>query len=142
MRVRVISQTFTDLWRNRKMMNPLRSGFYAVELVSHKVLRYAVPLFLLLIFVSNAFLMLHSLFFEILFLLQVAFYFLAALGWMIEKTGAKIGVFAIPHYFVLANMASVFGFYKFLRGERYVTWEPIREKNEEGEAVSTFNQTV
>lgn len=142
MRVRVISQTFTDLWRNRKMMNPLRSGFYAVELVSHKVLRYAVPLFLLLIFVSNAFLMLHSLFFEILFLLQVAFYFLAALGWIIEKTGAKIGVFAIPHYFVLANMASVFGFYKFLRGERYTTWEPIREKNEEGEAVSTFNQTV
>ena len=27
-------------------------------------------------------------------------------------------------------------------GERYTTWEPIREKNEEREAVSTFNQTV
>jgi cellulose synthase/poly-beta-1,6-N-acetylglucosamine synthase-like glycosyltransferase len=138
MRVRVIGQTFTDLWRNRKMMNPLRSGFYAIELISHKVLRYAVPLFLLLIFAANAVLMRDSLFFEIIFLLQIAFYFLAALGWLIEKLGAKIGVFAIPHYFVLANLASVFGFYKFLRGERYATWEPIREKNEEHSAVSTF----
>ena len=37
MRVRVISQTFTDLWRNRDMLNPFRSGFYAVELISHKL---------------------------------------------------------------------------------------------------------
>ncbi len=142
MRVRVISQTFTDLWRNRKMLNPLRSGFYAVELVSHKVLRYAVPLFLLLILISNAFLVRSSPVFEMIFLLQIAFYLLAFIGWFFEKMGAKIGVFAIPHYFVLANLASAVGFYKFLRGERYATWEPIREKNEEREAVSTFNQTV
>jgi cellulose synthase/poly-beta-1,6-N-acetylglucosamine synthase-like glycosyltransferase len=142
MRVRVILQTYTDLWRNRQMLNPFRSGFYAVELISHKVLRYAVPLFLLLIFVSNAILARHSIFFELIFLLQCGFYFLAALGWLIEKLGAKIGVFAIPHYFVLANLASVFGFYKFLRGERYANWEPIREKSAEHEAVSTFNQTV
>ena len=142
MRVRVISQTFTDLWRNRRMLNPLRSGFYAVELLSHKLMRYAVPLFLILILVSNAVLMPRSLFFEILFLAQIAFYSLAFIGWAFEKMGARIGVFAIPHYFVLANTASVFGFYKFLRGERYASWEPIREKNEEPDAVSTFNQTV
>jgi cellulose synthase/poly-beta-1,6-N-acetylglucosamine synthase-like glycosyltransferase len=142
MRVRVISQTFTDLWRNRKMMNPFRSGFYAVELVSHKVLRYAVPLFLLLIFVSNAVLIPGSVFFDFLFLAQTGFYLLALIGWAFEKAGVKIGVFALPHYFVLANAASVAGFYKFLRGERYATWEPIREINEEAEAVSTFNQTV
>ena len=142
MRVRVISQTFTDLWRNRKMLNPFRSGFYAVELISHKVLRYAVPLFLFLIFVSNAVLILQAPFFEILFLGQIAFYLLAFIGWAFEKAGLVLGVLAIPHYFVLANLASVFGFYKFLRGERYAAWEPIREKNEEPDAVSTFNQTV
>ena len=31
MRVRVIAQTFTDLWRHRAMLNPIRSGFYAVQ---------------------------------------------------------------------------------------------------------------
>ena len=74
MRVRVISQTFTDLWRNRKMLNPLRSGFYAVELISHKVLRYAVPLFLVSIFISSAVLMFSSVFFQLVFLLQTGFY--------------------------------------------------------------------
>ncbi|MBS1794819.1 MAG: glycosyltransferase family 2 protein [Acidobacteria bacterium] len=150
MRVRVISQTFTDLWRNRRMMNPLRSGFYAVELFSHKVLRYAVPLFLFLIFVANAVLAAESLLAPVvsyfpyveIFLVQTALYLFAFLGWTFEKMGAKAGLFTIPHYFVLANLASVFGFYKFLRGERYATWEPIREKNEERETVSTFNQTV
>lgn len=142
MRVRVILQTFTDLWRNRRMLNPFRSGFYAVELISHKVLRYAVPLFLLLLFAANAALIPHSIFFDLLFLAQVVFYLLAAIGWAFEKAGVKIGVLAIPHYFVLANLASVFGFYKFLRGERFAAWEPIREKNEEPDTVSTFNQTV
>lgn len=142
MRVRVILQTFNDLWINRKMLNPFRAGFYAIELLSHKVMRYAVPLFLLLIFFANAFLLLHSAFFQIAFVLQTAFYILALIGWLFEKIGAKIGVLAIPHYFVLANLASVFAFFKFLRGERFAAWEPIREKNEEREAVSTFNQTV
>ena len=127
MRVRVISQTFADLWRNRQMLNPFRSGFYAVELISHKVLRYAVPLFLVSIFISTAALMFSSVFFQVVFLFQIAFYLLALIGWVLEKAGAKIAVFAIPHYFVLANAASVLGFYKFLRGERYTTWEPIRE---------------
>jgi cellulose synthase/poly-beta-1,6-N-acetylglucosamine synthase-like glycosyltransferase len=49
MRVRVIAQTFSDLWRHRAMMNPFRSGFYAVQLLSHKVMRYLVPFFLMAI---------------------------------------------------------------------------------------------
>ncbi|HQU81977.1 MAG TPA: glycosyltransferase family 2 protein [Pyrinomonadaceae bacterium] len=142
MRIRVISQTFTDLWRNRQMLNPFRSGFYAIQLFSHKVLRYAVPVFLLTALISSAYLSVSNWFFEMLFLAQIAFYLVAAIGWLIEKTVGKIGIFAIPHYFVLANLASVLGFYKFLRGERYASWEPIREKTEENDNISTFNQTV
>lgn len=127
MRVRVISQTYTDLWRNRDMLNPFRSGFYAVELFSHKVLRYAVPLFLTAIFVSTFILAFHSLFFAAIAALQILFYTTAFVGWILEKSGVKIGVFAIPLYFVLANLASVFAFYKFLQGENYSQWEPIRE---------------
>ncbi len=126
MRVRVISQTFTDLWRNRRMMNPFRSGFFAVELISHKLLRYAVPLFLLLIFISTFALMFLSEFFALIFALQIVFYMIALVGWLLEKNGVKLGILAIPLYFVLANTASLIGFYKFLRGERYASWEPIR----------------
>lgn len=127
MRIRVISQTYTDLWRNREMLNPFKSGFYAIELLSHKVLRYAVPIFLVTALISSAVLAYSNWIFEVFFLLQAVFYFVALLGWILERTVGKIGIFAIPHYFVLANLASVLGFYKFLRGENYASWETVRE---------------
>lgn len=127
MRVRVISQTFTDLWRNRRMLNPLHSGFYAVELISHKIFRYAAPLFLLSLFLSAAALAFSSNFFAVVFLLQIVFYAAAFAGWILEKAGKSAGVLALPLYFALTNIASLIGFYKFLRGERFAYWEPIRE---------------
>ncbi len=127
MRIRVISQTFTDLWRNREMLNPFRSGFYGVQLISHKLMRYAVSLFLVLIFFSTLILSFSSIFFALIFALQTAFYMLAFVGWVLEKSGKNIGVLAMPLYFVLANLASVIAFYRFLSGETYARWEPIRE---------------
>jgi cellulose synthase/poly-beta-1,6-N-acetylglucosamine synthase-like glycosyltransferase len=127
MRVRVIAQTYTDLWRHRALLNPMRGGFYAVELLSHKVMRYLVPLFLLLAFVSSAALAPRSLFFAALFAGQAAFYAAALAGWLLERAGLRVRLLSLPHYFVLANLAAVIAFYKFARGERYARWEPIRE---------------
>lgn len=127
MRVRVISQTFTDLWRNRDMLNPFRSGFYAVELISHKLLRYAVPLILATLLIANILLAVTSPFYLASLALQLSFYFLAFAGWMIERSGRRSGVLAMPLYFTLANFASAVGFYKFMRGEKYARWEPIRD---------------
>ena len=127
MRIRVISQTFNDLWRNRELLNPLRTGFFAVELVSHKILRYVVPLFLILTFLAAGVAAFHSTFFLLTLALQIIFYLTALIGWLLEKNGNKAGVLAIPLYFVLANSAALLGFYKFLSGERYARWEPIRE---------------
>jgi cellulose synthase/poly-beta-1,6-N-acetylglucosamine synthase-like glycosyltransferase len=129
MRVRVISQTFTDLWRNRDMLNPFRSGFYAVELISHKCLRYAVPLILAVLLASSVVLAAFSVTYLVIFGLQLAFYLMAVAGWMLERFGKRVSLLSVPHYFVLANMASVIGFYRFLRGERFAAWDPIREAN-------------
>jgi cellulose synthase/poly-beta-1,6-N-acetylglucosamine synthase-like glycosyltransferase len=127
MRVRVISQTFTDLWRNRDMMNPFRSGFFAVELISHKLLRYAVPFVLLAAYASSIALAAQSVIYVLILGLQTGFYLSALLGWFIERSGRKSSLLAMPLYFSLANLASVLAFYKFLRGETYARWEPIRE---------------
>ena len=142
MRVRVIGQTFTDLWRNREMLNPFRSGFYAVELISHKLLRYAVPLFLLLIFASAAISAFYSNLFIGFFALQVLFYLAAFVAWLFEKSGKSAGILAIPLYFVLANLASVIAFYKFLRGKTYAQWEPIRSADDKEKHIPNYNQTA
>ena len=126
MRIRVIAQTFGDLWRNRDMMNPFKSGFYAVQLISHKVGRYSVPFLLVAVFLSSAVLAMNSRLFGAIFLLQVAFYIAAVVGWFLERRGISSRVLAIPFYFVLGNVATIAGFLKFLTGERYARWEPAR----------------
>jgi cellulose synthase/poly-beta-1,6-N-acetylglucosamine synthase-like glycosyltransferase len=137
MRVRVISQTFTDLWRNLSMLNPFKSGFYAIELISHKVFRYAVPVFLFCLLISSAFLAVSSVFFTVCLILQFGFYLSALIAWLLEKSGKSPRILAIPLYFVLTNLASLIGFYKFLRGEHYARWEPIRgEKSEKIEQTT------
>jgi len=130
MRVRVIAQTFTDLWRHRQMLNPFRAGFYAIELFSHKVLRYAVPLFLLSLYFSNLALAFRSPFFDFFLLFQLLFYVLAAAAWVLDRAGISFKLLSLPLYFVLANAAVIIAFYKFLRGERFASWQPIREEGE------------
>jgi len=127
MRVRVISQTYTDLWRNLDMLNPLKSGFYAVELISHKLLRYAVPLMLAAAFAANIIVFPHSTLYTLTFAAQAMFYAMAVFGWLMEKAGRRVTLLVIPLYFVLANLASVIAFFRFLSGERVSTWEPIRD---------------
>jgi cellulose synthase/poly-beta-1,6-N-acetylglucosamine synthase-like glycosyltransferase len=126
MRVRVIAQTFADLWRHRSMLNPFRSGFYAVQLLSHKVMRYLVPFFLMAIFAGSAVLAPNSFFYRMLFVAQLGCYACALLAWLLERAGVHNRLLALPQYFVLANVASLIAFYQFLRGERYAHWEPVR----------------
>ncbi len=125
-RVRIMTQTFADLWRNRVMLNPLTSGFYAVELLSHKVMRYLVPLFLIAILAASAVLATGSTVQVVALALQIAFYTTAALAGLLERAGLHSRLLAIPQYFVLGNLASLIAFYQFMRGERYTCWEPIR----------------
>jgi cellulose synthase/poly-beta-1,6-N-acetylglucosamine synthase-like glycosyltransferase len=127
-RVRIISQTFSDLWRNRGMLNPFRSGFYSIQLWSHKVMRYLVPICLILIFLSSAFLASSNVFYAALFVAQLAFYLAAFVSWVLERFGVTLRLLALPQYFVITNLASLIAFVKFVSGETYTKWEPSRER--------------
>jgi cellulose synthase/poly-beta-1,6-N-acetylglucosamine synthase-like glycosyltransferase len=132
MRVRIISQTFTDLWRHRSMLNPFRGGFYGVQLLSHKVMRYLVPFFLMGVFVASAVLAPGSLAYRLIFAAQLGSYACPAIAWMLDRVGIRNRLLAFPQYFMLANLASLIACYQFLRGERYARWEPIREGRPQG----------
>lgn len=126
-RVRIITQTFADLWRNRSVLNPLKNGFFAIQLLSHKVMRYMAPVFLLMTLFMSALLAAKNSLYAIVFGLQVAFYLMAAISWLFEKAGVKASWLGYPQYFVITNLASVLAFIKLVRGERYVRWQPLRE---------------
>ncbi|HEY3105010.1 MAG TPA: glycosyltransferase family 2 protein [Pyrinomonadaceae bacterium] len=127
MRVRVITQTINDLWQHRAMLNPFRSGFFAVQLFSHKVMRYLVPFLLMIALTASGVLAIGSLIYRLIFAAQLICYGCAVLGLMLERAGLRSRLLTFPQYFVLTNLASVIALYKLARGERYARWEPIRE---------------
>ena len=127
MRVRVITRTLFDLWQHLAIMNPLRSGFYAVQLISHKVVRYLVPFFLIINLLASLVLALFSISYAAVSVAQACFYVAAASAWAFERAGYRIRLLALPQYFVLVNLASLVAFYRFLHGERYSCWEPLRD---------------
>jgi len=128
MRVRIIAQTFTDLWQHRTMLNPFRSGLYGIQLLSHKVMRYFVPFFLIALLAASATLSGGSISYRVFLVAQSIGYVCGGLSWLLENLGVRSRILALPHYFVLANVASLIALFKFLRGERYARWEPIRSQ--------------
>lgn len=125
MRVRVALRSYWALWNNRRLLNPLRHGLFSVQLISHKLLRYAVPLFLLGLVVVNVSLIGDPLYACVLFLQSI--FYLSALTIHLGLTlGLPVGPLSKPYYFVLANLAALVALLKFARGERIVSWTPLR----------------
>jgi cellulose synthase/poly-beta-1,6-N-acetylglucosamine synthase-like glycosyltransferase len=93
--------------------------------VSHRVLRWTLsPLCLILAFVANAVLVTitDNLFFQVLFLLQLAFYGAAFLGSKVT-IGNKIRLLKVAYYFVFMNISVIFGFFRYLKGTQPAAWE-------------------
>lgn len=102
------------------------SGFYSLELLSHKLMRYLVPLFLLLLMASNLLLAgSGGGIWTGLLLLQLSFYGLAFLGAKAHRhTSRTSKVLTIPFYFCLMNFAVLLALVSVLRGERITCWLP------------------
>lgn len=126
MRVRVIKQTMSALNRYREVLDPVRHGMFAFQLIAHKLLRYAVFVLLIAAFLANAYAWDSADWFRWTFFGQLALYSVAVIGWVAERLKIKFGLLAIPYYFVLVNVASCIAFLKAVYGEAYVVWEPIR----------------
>ncbi|HEX2835404.1 MAG TPA: glycosyltransferase family 2 protein [Thermoanaerobaculia bacterium] len=101
------------------------SGFYSVELLSHKLLRHLVPFFLVLLLLSNVLLARGSTLAWGTLALQILFYVLAITGAALRhrRTGA-MKVFSVPYYFCLVNAAALLGVLSILRGRRVAEWSP------------------
>ena len=130
MRVRIVIRSIHGLVREARMLNPFRYGFFSFQLLSHKVMRYLVPEFLLgTFFLSLALARSDSSWAALygwLFAGQLALYFAALLGWLSLRFKIPAPFLHIPFYFVISNLAAFWGFLEYLRGERKITWTTAR----------------
>ncbi len=84
------------------------------EFISHKLLRWLTVELLIVMFVLNLFL-LKDIFFMAVFGLQLLFYLAALAGWFIKP-------FSFINYFVVMQLASLWGLIKYLFNIQKVTW--------------------
>jgi len=92
--------------------------------VSHKLLRWTAPFFLITFFIASCHLAFSSGELGYIFVMaaQVLFYGLALIGFMLDKKAKKIQAVLLPYYFCLANGAALYGIYKGVLNKQSVTW--------------------
>jgi len=124
MRVRIITRAMRGILSVRQLLNPFRYAWVSFQLVSHKLLRWLVPFYLLGLFLISGLLVNHTLF-RIAFVLQALFYLSALLALVVplHKISKILGV---PLYFCTLNVAALVSVVELLRGRRYVVWETVR----------------
>jgi cellulose synthase/poly-beta-1,6-N-acetylglucosamine synthase-like glycosyltransferase len=125
MRTRVAARSINALVAEWRFLNPVRYGTFAWQLWSHKVLRYATPLLWLTAIGANIALAGRTPYL-VLLLAQFALIAAGAMGYLLQQRGHKLGPLTRPYYFLLTNVASLIATLRYLRGERMVTWTPIR----------------
>ena len=124
MRVRVGTRGMRGLLSVPELLNPRRHPWTAFQLVSHKILRWMVPVFLLGVFAGSA-ANLHLPAFRMIFLLQLLFYGFGLLTLFIPLH-RRWKVLAIPLYFCTLNAAAFVSMVQVCRGNRFTTWETVR----------------
>ena len=118
-KVRMTSGGFQTLVREKAFLFPPMSWF-AFTFVSHKVLRWLAPHFMLIIFILSIILSDRP---DGLFLLwaQILFYSAAIYGWIKRDTELPVYIY-IPMYFSSMNFALFMGFLRFLNKKQGVQW--------------------
>ena len=118
-RARIVTRGVTAFLRYRRLYNML-TGWRGFCFISHKLLRWCIPLILIALLLTSAFL--QTGFYRLVFLSQLAFYALAVIGALWPRT-ARWKVIYVPLYFCLANLAALTGLLRCLLGDRPSTWK-------------------
>ncbi len=125
-KVRIVNRAWRATMSMKRLLNPLQFGFFSFQLISHKLLRWLVPLFLVAVFLSNAYLLPLGSFYELAFWAQVGFYLLAFIGKVLGVARDLPFWLYVPYYFCLVNVASAQGIMEAYLGRTYTTWSTAR----------------
>jgi glycosyltransferase involved in cell wall biosynthesis len=124
-KVRTLIRGLTTLFAYVHLLNPLRYGWFAFLLFSHKVMRWTAPIFLLSALLS-ALLLARSPLYLAAFIVQVMFY-LAALAALLRLWGIDRSLLGkVALYFSSSNAAVLAAWFHYARGVRQELWTPTQ----------------
>jgi cellulose synthase/poly-beta-1,6-N-acetylglucosamine synthase-like glycosyltransferase len=128
-KVRIMTRSFRALILMRRLFDPRRTGWYAVQLFWHKVMLRTAALPLVALAVVSPMLWSRGPVYKLATMGQLACYALAVAGIALARRpiGRKAPL-AVPAYFTLVNLASLRALLNVVRGERVDRWVPRRTR--------------
>ncbi len=130
-KIRIAAGGIQSILRLKSLFNPFKYPLLSFQYISHRVLRWTVtPFLLILTFILNAFIALQpgELSFQLLFLAQLLFYSLAFMGMLLEKRQIRVKAFFIPYYFCVMNYAVLMGIGRYFTKKQSAVWEKAQRK--------------
>jgi cellulose synthase/poly-beta-1,6-N-acetylglucosamine synthase-like glycosyltransferase len=126
-KVRIVNRAWRATMSSKSLLNPLRFGVFSWQFASHKLLRWLVPLFLVVCLLANVALVGDHVLYRATLVVQGVLYALAAIGYVLRGQPKLPRVIAIPCYFVMVNIASARGIIEAYLGKTYTTWATARQ---------------
>jgi GT2 family glycosyltransferase len=126
-KVRVMTRGLNAVVARRELLDPRRHGFYAVQLLSHKVLRRLMAVPLVVMAATSARLRRRSALYAGVAAAEGAVAALGATGLLLGgRPIARRRAVALPTYFCLVNLASLRATMNVVRRRPIDRWEPRR----------------
>lgn len=125
-RARVITRGLRGAFHMPDLLNPLKHPWFAIELWSHRVLRWLVPVFLLILLFASLIGAPSSGFLRLALLAQLLVYGTGFIAYLLDRGSIRVPGLFIPLYFCLVNLAPLVAIAWLLKGERKVVWETGR----------------
>ena len=130
-KIRIAAGGIQSVMRLSAALNPFHNFLLSFQYVSHRVLRWLVtPFLLVLAFLVNLLIIVQtpSFSFMLLFFCQVAFYSLSILGLLLDRLHLRVRAFYIPYYFCMMNYAVVAGIRRYMLRQQTTLWEKAKRK--------------
>lgn len=131
-KVRIAAGGIQSILRLKKLMNPFHDPLLSFQYISHRVLRWTVtPFLMILALVFNILIVIQSggLIYQLLLAGQIGFYGLALAGWVLETRKIKVKALFVPYYFCMMNYAVLAGIGRYYKGSQSAAWEKAKRKS-------------
>ena len=122
-KVRISIGNFQNLSRYYSLLWPPFKG-QAFAFLSHKVLRWFGPIFILLMLISSIFLSMDSYFYTSWAILQLISLLLPLYDTILKKLHIHIFILRLITHFYLMNLALLIGLFRFIGGVKSNIWKP------------------
>jgi len=122
-KVRTVLRGMTGLSRHLDVLNVRKFGLYSIQVISHKLMRWGVPWFLLALLIVSSLVAANGWIYQLTLFGQIMFYAAALLAHINERI-RNIGPVKLIYFFVQVNIALMDSALKFFSGARMTTWKP------------------